>query len=146
MAANTLFMHGKPTDPADIDRAFDQYKLAVEMWDRIRARRQLSNSFYLSINSAIVGATALSPLQFLPRDLAIIGIVICILWIASILNYRSLADDKYRVVTELEELFPSSPFSAESKFGKKRRPFTWVERCIPIAFALLYVSLLVSTG
>ena len=32
----------------------EQYKLYVEMADRISSRRQISNSFFLSINTAIV--------------------------------------------------------------------------------------------
>jgi hypothetical protein len=120
MLEDRLFPNGKPSEPHAIDRAFDQYKLAVDMWDRVRARRQLSNSFYLSINSAIVGAAALSPLQFSSQGLAFVGIIICVLWIASILNYRSLTDDKKRVITKLETLFPTAPFSAESMDSAKR--------------------------
>lgn len=33
----------------------DQYKLYVEMADRISARRQTANSYFLSINTALVG-------------------------------------------------------------------------------------------
>ena len=32
----------------------EQYKLYVEMADRISARRQTANSFFLSINTAII--------------------------------------------------------------------------------------------
>jgi hypothetical protein len=32
----------------------DQYKLCVEMADRVSARRSLTNTFFLSLNSAVV--------------------------------------------------------------------------------------------
>ena len=36
------------------EHALEQYKLYVEMADRISARRQTANSFFLSVNTAIV--------------------------------------------------------------------------------------------
>jgi hypothetical protein len=42
--------------PATADRQFEQYKLTVEMWDRIRERRQRSNAFHTTINAALVAA------------------------------------------------------------------------------------------
>jgi hypothetical protein len=52
-----LFPGGKkPLEPAEIARLDEQYKTVVEMLDRVRARRQQSNKFYLSINTAIVAA------------------------------------------------------------------------------------------
>src|SRR6266496_718798 len=135
-----LFPRGKPSEKEAVDRAFDQYKLAVEMWDHVRARRQISNSFYLSINTAFVSATAFFSKGYSSRCLPVVGIIICILWIASILNYRSLTDDKYRVIIKLETLFSSAPFSAEA--DGPARQFTLVERCVPVAFGVLYSLLL----
>jgi hypothetical protein len=95
MLKEKLFPGDEQPPKEEIQRIFDQYKLAVEMWDRVRARRQLSNSFYLSINTAIAGAIATSPLGFSSQGLGIVGIIVCVLWIANILNYRSLTDDKH---------------------------------------------------
>lgn len=47
----------------------------------------------------------------------------------------------YDVIIELERLLPSAPFSAE---GSASRHFTRVERCIPIAFGLLYASVILN--
>jgi hypothetical protein len=140
MAEDKLFPRGKPSEPDAINRAFDQYKLAVEMWDHVRARRQISNSFYLTINTAILSATGFVRPGFPFHYLSAVGIIICILWIASILNYRSLTDEKYDVIRRLETLFPSAPFSAEM-IGVKR-PFTLVERGVPLAFILLHILFL----
>jgi hypothetical protein len=141
MLKEKLFPGNKPPAKEEIPTVFDQYKLAVEMWDRVRARRQDSNKFYLSINTAIVGAAALPSLRFSSLGLAIVGIIVCILWSANILNYRSLTNDKRDVIIEIETLFPSAPFSAE---GSASRNFTRIERCIPAAFGLLYALMVLS--
>jgi len=142
-----LFPNGKPTDPKSLDRIADQYRLAVEMWDRVRARRQQSNAFYVSINSAFIAAINVAqPGVLSQRYLSLVGLVICVLWVASIINYGSLADDKHFVITRLEQVLPSCPFSAESLLIKngnrrtKRRPFTWIERGVPSTFALMHAN------
>ena len=40
-------------DPADEATAFEQYKLYVEMADRVSARRSLANTFFLTLNTAL---------------------------------------------------------------------------------------------
>jgi len=145
----TLFPQGKPTDPA-ISMLVEQYKLVVELWDRIRARRQQSNTFYLSINSALLVAmtaitkeTTASPK--LPLLLSLVGLLICVLWLTTIVNYKSLTDRKYEIIVRLERVLPSAPFSAESlsEHGSPiQRHFTWAERGVASAFWFLYAVLL----
>ena len=38
------------------DHLFEQYKLYVEMADRVSARRMLSNSFFVSVHTALITA------------------------------------------------------------------------------------------
>ncbi len=54
MDERALLLSGKPDDKVEMDRLFEQYKLAVEVWDRVRARPQISNSIYVAINAALV--------------------------------------------------------------------------------------------
>jgi hypothetical protein len=149
MVEDILFPSGPPKSEADVRTTVEQYKLAVEIWDRVRARRQQANALYLSINSALIGATALQQAARLPLEyLCAVGLLTCLLWSASISNYRTLANDKFQIISRLEQLLPCAPFSAEAtvikdgKYRSTRRPFTWVERTLPIVFALLYVTLL----
>jgi hypothetical protein len=120
----------------------DQYKLAVEIWDRVRARRQLANSFYLTINSAIIVALwgKDSP-AFGSGYVALAGMIITVLWFLTILNFRSLADSKFTVICTLEKYLPSAPFRAEPR-GPRSFPFTWTERCIPVVFFFMYAGML----
>ena len=152
---HTLFPQGKPTDSEAISVLSGQYKLAVELWDRIRARRQQANTFYLSINSALlVAITAITAAKEaslskqLPPLLFWAGLLICVLWIVAILNYKSLTDRKYEIIMRLEQALPSAPFSAESSPSEHgwpvQRHFTWAEFGVAWVFFLLYLGLLIT--
>jgi hypothetical protein len=106
------------------------YKLTVEIWDRVRARRQLANSFYVTINSAVVVAvwSKDSPAAGSGYVL-LVGIVLALLWLLTILNYAYLSDSKSKVIRALERYSPSAPFSAEPK-DPRMLPFTWIERFV----------------
>jgi hypothetical protein len=93
-------------------------------------------------------AVPLKPLGVYP---AIMGLFICTLWFTTILNYRSLTNDKGLVVQTLERSLPTYPFYAEGHIEPgnarlPRLPFTWAERCIPFAFALLYIAAIAKLG
>lgn len=152
----SVFPRGKPTDSEAISAVRKQYQLVVEMWDRLRARRQQTNAFYLTINSGLLVATMaiatskdiLVPklLPFLSIVLALVGFIICGLWFFTIEIYRSLTDRKQQIIIQMEQILPAAPFSAEAcSDGAKPilRPFTVVERGVPVAFAFLYAGLLV---
>jgi hypothetical protein len=139
---SVLFPSGVPTDKLCSTSLMDQYKLTVEIWDRVRARRQLANSFYVTINSAVVVAvwSKDSPAAGSGYVL-LVGIVLSVLWLLTILNYAHLSDSKSKVVRALERYLPSAPFSAEPR-DPRMLPFTWIERFIPVAFILMYASIL----
>jgi hypothetical protein len=137
-----LFPSGVPTTERDKQFLMDQYKLAVEIWDRVRARRQLANSFYVTINSAVIVALwgKESP-AFGSGYVALAGMIITVLWFLTILNFRSLADSKFTVICTLEKYLPSAPFRAEPR-APRSFPFTWTERCIPVVFFFMYAGML----
>ena len=125
----------------------DQYKLAVEMWDRVRARRQTVNGFYVTVNSAIVTVvtTKLSDVV-LEIAMAFVGIFICYLWLTILKMYRTLADDKQHVVCLLENRLPVQPFAQERREESRHhvRRFTVAERRLPFAFIVAYGALLIT--
>ena len=129
----------------------EQYKLYVEMADRISARRALANGFFLSLNTAVLigaggwwGSTEASAwwlLLALPVVLVQAGA-----WFWLIGSYRQLNSAKYAVVGALEERLPASPYwRAEWKAlgggtdPTKYWPMTHLEQWLPIAFVLIYV-------
>ena len=124
------------------------YKLLVEMADRVSQRRQSANSFYLGINTAIIGGSVVIAHSDY-RDLggAIIplaGILICCLWISAIRTYRTLNSAKFKVITDLEATLPVQAFEKEWTFlqsgtaDRKYKPFYKTEIRVPMVFMILH--------
>jgi hypothetical protein len=132
----------------------DQYKLYVEMADRISQRRTTANSYFLSINSAILAfagyLTSKDSTDYLWL-LAIAGIVLCLLWQAIITSYRDLNTAKWNVVHQIEERLPISPYAAEweaverGRNPKLYRPLSHIERGVPWIFIALHVVVFAKT-
>ncbi|MGA9832973.1 MAG: hypothetical protein WBQ71_17800 [Trebonia sp.] len=139
----------------DSERTFilEQYKIYVEMADRISARRSLTNTFFLTLNTAVfagIGIALKEPTRF-PSWLLIFPLLAlvtqCGAWFFLVRSYRQLNTAKYTVVGVLEEKLPASPYwnaewaaLGEGKDVAKYWPLTHLEQWIPIIFALTYVA------
>jgi hypothetical protein len=131
----------------------EQYKLYVEMADRISARRGLTNTFFLSLNTAIFALFGALWKDSTPKiahgvAIALLAAVLaeCGSWWLIVRSYRQLNSAKYKVVGLLEERLPASPYwSAEwsaLRQGEDPRlylPLSHVEQVIPLLFAALYI-------
>lgn len=134
----------------------EQYKLYVELADRVSHRRGVANNFFLLMNSSavvILGSLGVS-LQDISQWFFVfptaILICICIVWFCLMRSYRQLNSAKWKVVGALEERLPASPWwKAEWQAlggGEDRSlywPFTHIERWVPWIFVFLYVGTLV---
>jgi hypothetical protein len=135
VSENDLFPSGKPDDDTGMNTFFEQYKIAVELWDRLRAQRQVSNSFYVTINTALVGAIALKEVDpYFRLALCLAGLAVCLLWFVMLRFYRDLMDGKYHIISKIEALLPVAPFRSEMPYHHR---FTSIERMIPLLFVLL---------
>jgi hypothetical protein len=131
----------------------EQYKLCVEMADRVSSRRNLTNTFFLSFNSAIVAAVAAlsSPMTTrAPVLLVLAGLLIllaqCAAWYIVVRSYRQLNFAKWAVIGAFEERLPAFAYSRAEwgtlEAGRDWRiylPLTRVEQWVPIIFAASYV-------
>jgi len=124
------------------------YKMLVEMADRVSQRRQSANSFYLTVNTAIIsGAAYLSQSTFSHLStwaVSLAGIAICVLWIRAVVSYKSLNAAKFEVITALEQRLPVSPYKDEWAIldvdgdGKRHKPFHKTEVLVPIVFMCVH--------
>lgn len=130
----------------------EQYRLYVEMADRISARRALANTFFLTLHTAIFTLIGIfwkdrpdgSPwLLLLPLS---VSLGLCLAWFWLVRSYRQLNSGKFAVIGALETRLPASPFwSAEwtalGKGGDKSRywPLTHLEQWVPVLFAVSYL-------
>lgn len=132
---------------------FEQYKLYVEMADRISARRMLANSFFVGVHTALITAFTvllkegvLQPncFGYMPF---IAVILLCYVWWRIVYSYRQLNSGKYKVVHAIEQRLPVAPYDAEWNAlgsGEDRKlylPLTHVENWVPLCFAILYLLL-----
>jgi len=145
----------------------EMYKLYVEMADRISLRRQSANSFFLTINSAIIAV--LGYVQFgvylgakLGVDasqtndfywiISVLGMVLCIIWYRLIRSYQQLNTAKFKVIHHIEQQLPIAPYDAEwEAVGRGERadlykPFTHVEVKIPWIFFALNLAVFVKVS
>lgn len=125
----------------------DQYRLYVEMADRISQRRATANTYFLSLNSAIlafVGYLSVKETGELNWMLACAGIALSVLWRRLIISYTNLNTAKFKVIHNIEKRLPISPYEAEwiamgeGKDPTLYRPLTHIERSVPLVFIALH--------
>jgi hypothetical protein len=129
------------------DHTLEIYKIYLEMADRISARRQTANSFFLTINTALIGFLGYTQIGAAESPTAWTfvfggaGVALCYLWYRIILSYKQLNSAKFKVIHEIEKSLPLRPYYAEwesvgrGNDPKLYRPFTRVEIIIPWLFA-----------
>lgn len=131
----------------------EQYKLYVEMADRVSQRRGTANAFFLSVNSlaaVVVGTLWADPPEastwFLIFPLIILEGV-CVAWFWIVRSYRQLNAGKWMVVGALEERLPASPWwraewiaLGQGEDQSKYWPLTHLEQWIPCLFAVTYAA------
>jgi hypothetical protein len=134
---------------------FELYQLAVEMADRISARRGTANSFFLTVNTGVLAVIGAATVRWY---LAAAGIVLCVAWWALLKSYRDLNRAKFEVILAMEEQLPARVYGDEWQRLKKtpvsrtRRPalaWAWfaqyrelgyIERIVPWVFVLIYFA------
>ena len=132
----------------------EQYKLYVELTDKISERRQTVNTFFLSLNSILITGLMIFLTQVGGAQtnciwilIAIVtGIVACATWRRLIRSYGELNAGRFQVIHLLESRLPARLFDFEWKIleqGKRYKPFTRTEVNVPLVFITMYVLIAV---
>jgi len=127
---------------------FEQYKLYVDMSDKISSRRLTANTFFLTLNSAILAFQSLITLSLI---IAFAGIVLGYMWNRLIRSYGQLNEAKFKVIHKIEKKLPYKLFDAEwealerGKNSKTYLSFTSIEKYIPIVFISLHLIILIQS-
>jgi hypothetical protein len=130
----------------------EQYLMFVEMADRVSARRGLTNTFFLTLNTAILTAVGAVFEDGMPavRWVFVFPVaaltIQCAAWFWLVRSYRQLNSAKFVVIGALEESLPASPYwraewkaLGEGKDRSKYWPLTHLEQWTPILFATVYI-------
>ncbi len=132
----------------------EQYKLYVAMADKISDRRQSANSYFLTVNSALlafVGYVTTKDASDYLWLLVIAGGALSYLWYRIVRSYRDLNTAKFLVVHAIEMRLPLRPYDAEweamggGKNSKLYKPVTHVELGVPWVFVVLHVFVFLRT-
>lgn len=142
-----------PHRPAE---TLELYRLAVEMADRVSARRGAANSFFLTVNTAVVGVLGAREVRWY---LAAAGIMLSLAWWMLLRNYRNLNRAKFSLILAIEEGLPVHLYRDEWAIlqeqrrrasGEAAKPsgvrlaryreLGSVERLVPMVFVLIYLA------
>lgn len=133
----------------------DLYRLAVEMADRLSVRRGVANSFFLTLNTAVVGVLGTREVRWY---LAVAGIMLSAAWWMLLRNYRDLNRAKFGVILAVEEGLPIRIYRDEWSMLQRNatrpaqdttaartrlarfRELGAVERLVPVVFGLIYAT------
>ncbi|MBA7495922.1 hypothetical protein ES702_06518 [subsurface metagenome] len=130
----------------------EEYKIFVGTSEKLVARRQTVNTFFLSVNALLLSAAGVIAKEVIMMRITMIGVVaiglagilLCMAWHRLVHSYRQLNAGKFVVIHLLEQYLPAALFKTEWKAlgeGKdktKYTPFTKTEVTIPIVFIVLY--------
>ena len=122
--------------------ALEQYRLAVEMADRISGRRQSANAFFISIISALTVTNGSGIVSEWYWTITVSGaaMLVCFMWWRLLASYRAINSAKFKVIHEIERELPFAMFAEEERHYKSSRrtgykPLSRIEQAIPALFA-----------
>jgi hypothetical protein len=136
-----------------VEVILEQYKLYVEMADRVSARRVEASKFYLSLLSALLAVISLAsiPARLTPiifATAAALGIILCLVWGINLESYRALNSLKFKVIHELEQQLPFQCYQREWEVLRLDPKRTYVrlsrvEQFVPLVLMVPYIVLLI---
>ncbi|MGH3707446.1 MAG: RipA family octameric membrane protein [Pseudonocardiaceae bacterium] len=130
----------------------EQYKICVEMADRVSARRGVTNTFFLTLNTGVLAAAgaffnqakSLPGWSLLPLVFALVGQ--CVAWYWIVRSYRLLNSGKYAVIAVLEERLPAFAYSrgewealGQGQDWRRYIPLSHMEQWIPVLFSIIFL-------
>jgi len=127
------------------------YKLYVDSAEKTTDRRQSANSFFLTVNTALIALTGYVQLGAGDTNtssyywaVSLAGMILCLAWYRLIRSYRGLNSGKFKVIQAMEQYLPAAPFNTEwevlgkGKDPKKYLSFSKVEAIVPWVFLCLH--------
>ncbi|MFB4421950.1 hypothetical protein C5F59_012760 [Streptomyces sp. QL37] len=149
-----------PPDPSRHAEVLELYKLAVEMADRISARRGTANAYFLSVQTAFVSLVGFG-FQELAKSpwwaalaVALAGTTLSATWWLQLRSYRDLNTAKFKGISKIEERLEVKIFSDEWEALTSDPIIVWrkryaelgaSERVVPLVFVMAHLLLFAGT-
>lgn len=149
-----LFPSGPPATESELAQALDLYKIMVESSEELVSRRQGANTFFLTINGALLTASTLIVQTFDGNKLGALGIavlagagaILCATWRSLITSFGQLNRGKFQVINTIERYLKAAIYAAEwealgrGEDPKLYRSFTSREIWVPTVLFTIYIS------
>ena len=150
-----LFPSGIPSLQNAANQSLDLYKIMVESSEKLVGRRQGVNTFFLTINGALLTAAGIvvqSPTSISTGStaigiliIALVGVVLCLAWQSLITSFGQLNTGKFKVINTIEKYLSIAIYAAEwkalgeGKDPKVYRSFTSREIWVPWVLFVVYL-------
>lgn len=152
-----LFPSGPPSEAHDVQQTLDLYKIMVQSSESLVDRRQGVNTFFLTMNGALLTASGLVVQSSGGNHLGVVGIavlagagaILCGAWRSLITSFGQLNRGKFQVINTIERHLKAAIYAAEwealgrGEDPKIYRSFTSREIWVPNALLALHIATLV---
>lgn len=138
------------------DHLLRQYELYIKSVEKVSDRRQAANSFFLTLNTALVSVIGISSqvstasqILWWKVPVALSGIVVTVVWHFLIRSYKQLNTGKFSVIHQAENKLPLSLYQYEwhilgnGEDVDRYFPFSHIEQTVPWIFAVLYALIII---
>lgn len=161
----TLFPQGPPQKNPSTPQLFELYKVIVQSSESLVGRRQGVNTFFLTMNGALLTASGLIVQNAGSLRLSGVGVfvlaatgaLLCGAWRSLITSFGQLNAGKFKVINEMERHFSAAIYAAEwealerGENPKVYRSFTSREIWVPNALLGLHgltaiMAILIAAG
>ena len=123
------------------ENEIENYKIFMESAEKNSDRRVTQNNIYLTINLAFISFLCTQNLDLKHNIVVlIVGLIICIIWFLTIINYSKRNKVKFNIINESEY---GKLYKEEWKRISILTPLTTYEKFSSIIFGLLYIALFI---
>lgn len=118
---------------------FEQYKIFVESAEKNSEKRVTQNNIYLTINLAFLSYILFqnpNPVETIITSF--VGLIICLVWLLTIINFCKRNKVKFDIINEMEEEF-GNLYKEEWKRISILTPLSTYEKFLAIIFMMVYI-------
>ncbi len=136
----------------DRQSRLEQYKLCVEMADRVSQRRMVANTLFATLTTSIIGALVVLGSKPEARSfevgLCLVGILLAAAWRVHVVHSQRLNSAKFQVIQKIELELPCQPFAEEWTLVRTHPAgyigHSRIEAWVPVVAALVFAGILLT--
>ena len=118
---------------------FEQYKIFVESAEKNSEKRVTQNNIYLTINLAFLSYILFQKPNLVETIItSFVGLIICLVWLLTIINFCKRNKVKFDIINEMEEEF-GNLYKEEWKRISILTPLSTYEKFLAIIFVMVYI-------